>query len=235
MIYTPVSAVAQGKDLYSRLEHYCFSKLIERGQILAPISNDASSALQRCFPNRRGPFPVVPCGIETEIFSLPEGAASKEIFPRRLALTTPYFLHVGVLLDRKNPAGLIQAMGRVIRTGHNQVSLVCVGPYSSFPAVRDQVLQLAHKEGIGSAVQILGEVSENDLAWLYRNSLGLIFPSFVECFGIPAAECLASGTPCVVSRAGALPDVAGDYGILVDPHNSVEIADGMLRLLDDAS
>jgi|GEM_PF-1024218 len=226
------NAVAQGRDLYGALERYRFLRTIKRCQVLVAISDFTQNDLQRCFPERKGPFPVVRCGIEVEDFKMAR-EGNRESLRQRFDLSGSYFLHVGVLLERKNPAGLIKAMGKVVHTGHAEVRLVCVGPYQAFPATRERVVRLAQEQEIESAVQIIGDVCEEDLACLYQNALGLIFPSFGEGYGIPAVECLASGTPCVVSKAGALPEAVGPYGILVDPSNPEDIASGMLRLLED--
>lgn len=228
-------AALQNHDIYGVIERYRFSKLIERCQVLVPISNFTRDDLERCFPKRSGPFPVVECGIEVEAFNRHDEMMTDDTIRERFGLSGSYFLHVGVLLDRKNPVGLIQAMAKVIRRGHSDISLVCAGPYQSFPTTKERVIELAREEGIETSVRIIGDVGLQDLAHLYRHALGLVFPSFGEGFGLPAIECLASGVPCVVSRCGALPEVVGDFGILVDPHSDEEVADGMLRLLDDSS
>ena len=42
-------------------------------------------------------------------------------------------------------------------------------------------------------------------------------PSLYEGFSLPAVEHMASGTPLVASRTGALPEVTGDAAVLVEP------------------
>ena len=91
--------------------------------------------------------------------------------------------------------------------------------------------------GIGSAlianriytetgVRYLGHVDERTLSALYEAAGALAFPSLYEGFGLPLLEAMAHGVPCVVGNAGALPELAGDAALLVDPEDvgAIEVA-----------
>jgi glycosyltransferase involved in cell wall biosynthesis len=73
----------------------------------------------------------------------------------------------------------------------------------------------------------VGEVSDDELAALYRGARALVFPSLYEGFGIPVLEAMASGTPVVTSRGGATAEVAGGAAVLVDPLDVDVIAAGI--------
>ena len=73
----------------------------------------------------------------------------------------------------------------------------------------------------------VGEVSDEELAALYRSARVLVFPSLYEGFGIPVLEAMASGTPVVTSRGGATEEVAGGAAVLVDPLDVAAIAAGI--------
>ena len=64
-------------------------------------------------------------------------------------------------------------------------------------------------------VRLLGYVPDGELASLLSHLVALLFPSRYEGFGIPALEAMAAGAPVVCSRAGALPEVVGDAGVLL--------------------
>ena len=73
----------------------------------------------------------------------------------------------------------------------------------------------------------VGEVSDEELATLYRGARALVFPSLYEGFGLPVLEAMASGTPVVTSRGGATEEVAGGAAVLVDPLDVDSIAAGI--------
>jgi glycosyltransferase involved in cell wall biosynthesis len=87
--------------------------------------------------------------------------------------------------------------------------------------------------GLSKRVSFSGTVSDEALAGLYRGALGLVFPSLYEGFGLPVVEAMACGTPVITSTTTALPEIAGDAAILVDPLSINEIAEALSRLHDD--
>lgn len=89
------------------------------------------------------------------------------------------------------------------------------------------------EDSAGADVQFLGWVDQADLPVLYSLARCHLFPSVYEEFGIPVAEAMACGCPPVVSTTGALPEVAGNAGLLVDPFNPAAIADALERLHRD--
>ena len=75
-------------------------------------------------------------------------------------------------------------------------------------------------------------LSEKDLSRLYKSSDLLLFPSFYEGFGIPIIEAQAHGLPVITSNVTAMPEVAGDAALLVNPYNSDEILQAIEKLED---
>ncbi|HWL33971.1 MAG TPA: glycosyltransferase family 1 protein [Gaiellaceae bacterium] len=73
----------------------------------------------------------------------------------------------------------------------------------------------------------VGEVSDEELAALYRGARAFVFPSLYEGFGIPVLEAMACGAPVVTSRGGATEEVAGGAAALVDPLDAGAIAAGI--------
>ena len=68
---------------------------------------------------------------------------------------------------------------------------------------------------------------------LYRGAAALVFPSLYEGFGLPVAEAMACGTPVVTSNTTALPEVAGDAALLVNPESAEEISAAIYRVVSD--
>jgi glycosyltransferase involved in cell wall biosynthesis len=75
----------------------------------------------------------------------------------------------------------------------------------------------------------VGEVTDAELAELYRGARCVLYPSLYEGFGLPVLEAMACGTPVVTSRGTATEEVAGGAAVLVDPHDVEAIADGIAQ------
>jgi glycosyltransferase involved in cell wall biosynthesis len=82
-------------------------------------------------------------------------------------------------------------------------------------------------------VTIEGYVSNQRRAELYAGASLLVLPSLDEGFGLPALEAMALGVPVVASSRGALPEVLGDCGILIDPANVRDLADALEAVTTD--
>ena len=122
-------------------------------------------------------------------------------------------LFVGAVEPRKNP---LAALGAAASAA---LPLVVAGP------IRDQPLAEQLRRGGAS---LLGYVSREELAALYRAAECLVFPSRFEGFGLPVLEAMASGTPVVASDDPAIREVAGDAAVLVSVDR---LAEGIGRAL----
>jgi glycosyltransferase involved in cell wall biosynthesis len=88
---------------------------------------------------------------------------------------------------------------------------------------------------IRSRIDFVGAVPEAKLPSLYRGAEALIFPSLYEGFGLPVLEAMACGTPVVTANATAMPEVAGDAALLVDPNSVEQIARAMEQIVSDTT
>ena len=78
-----------------------------------------------------------------------------------------------------------------------------------------------------SKIHVLGFVENNDLVGLYNAATVFVMPSLYEGFGLPVLEALSCGCPVVTSKAGSIPEVAGDAAYYVDAKNINSIANGI--------
>ena len=88
-------------------------------------------------------------------------------------------------------------------------------------------------KGLAGEVHFLGFVPDEDLPALYNLALAEVYPSLYEGFGLPPLEAMACGLPAVVSNVASLPEVVGDAGLLIDPHDVDELTVAMWRILND--
>ena len=80
------------------------------------------------------------------------------------------------------------------------------------------------------AIDVPGYVSTAELNSLYDRARIFAFASLDEGFGMPVLEAMARGIAVVTSRRSALPEVAGDAALLVDPENAEEFAEALRSL-----
>jgi len=97
------------------------------------------------------------------------------------------------------------------------------------------IFELVKRHNLQNDVIFKGYVSESEKELLYQKAKLFVWPSFYEGFGLPVAEAMAHGTPVVTSNVSSLPEVAGDAGVLVDPHKPQDIARGMVEALSNKS
>jgi len=127
-----------------------------------------------------------------------------------------YVLAVGTLEPRKNLDRLVEA-GRHV---HTELRIVGARGWGGV-------------EVTGNGVRWLGEVSDAQLARLYRGAACVAYPSLYEGFGIPVLEAMACGAPVVTTRGTAMEEVADGAAVLVDAHDPAEIAAGIAQAVAD--
>ncbi|MCB0049455.1 MAG: glycosyltransferase family 4 protein, partial [Caldilinea sp.] len=142
-----------------------------------------------------------------------------------------FVLAVGTIEPRKNINGLLHAFAHLRQKyALDDVGLAIAGGKGW---LYDETLELIDKLGIGAGVHLLGRVPDEDLHRLYVAARCHIHPAYYEGFGLPPLEAMACGTPTIVSNVSSLPEVVGDAALLVDPHDTEEMAVAMHRLLTD--
>ena len=144
-------------------------------------------------------------------------------------LEKPYLLFVGCIEPRKNIPSLVSAYLQMPEPVRRDVDLIVAGP---FGWASEDVRGMLQSSGAG--VRYLGYVAEHDLPGLFRGAAALVYPSYYEGFGLPAAQAMAAGIPVIASAGSSLTEVVGDAGYLVDPASVDELREAMLRLITSA-
>lgn len=166
-----------------------------------------------------------------ERFDASPSAHDIDMVRERYQLHHPFVLYVGNIKPHKNLVRLIDAFAGLRRDGFPDLTLLIIGDeISKLPALRHAV----HSHKLHKHVRFLGFLSDETLAALYRMAAVFVFPSLYEGFGLPPLEAMASGTPVVTSNVSSMPEVVGDAAVLVDPHDTVDIKEGIKRVLTDA-
>jgi O-antigen biosynthesis alpha-1,2-mannosyltransferase len=136
-------------------------------------------------------------------------------------------LFVGAVQRRKNVARLVRAFERMPASWR----LTLAGAADGFGAAQE--LHAVESSPRKSAIDVLGYVTQTELDALYRRARIFAFPSLDEGFGMPVLDAMANSVPVITSSRSALPEVAGDAALLVNPEDTEEIAAALVRLASD--
>lgn len=139
----------------------------------------------------------------------------------------PYVLYVGTIEPRKNLDTLLDAWAQLKPSLRNEFDFLVAGPRGW---AADATFARVQREAT-----YLGYVPEAEMPGLFAGATLFVYPSLYEGFGFPVAQAMAAHVAVVTSDTSALPEVARDAAILVDPRSTAEIAAGITRLLESES
>jgi len=184
------------------------------GPILT-ASQSSREDICRDFRVRSGSVRVIPLGVDTRLFH----PRSSRVPGRVVAVASADSPVKGV-------GTLLRAFGKLV--AEREAQLIVVGR----PAPGGPTERLATELALGERVRFVHGISDTELAELVASAEIAVVPSLYEGFSLPAVEHMASGTPLVASRTGALPEVTGDAALLVEPGDAEELAAALRGLLD---
>jgi glycosyltransferase involved in cell wall biosynthesis len=139
-------------------------------------------------------------------------------------LGEPWFLWVGERRGYKNFGAALEAWADCREAASS--TLLCVGGGGFDAAERARLSAL----GVTERVRQLA-CDDGALRWAYEGAAGLLYTSLWEGFGLPVLEAMSLGCPVVASNRGAIPEVAGEAALLVDPEDRDCIRAAIARCL----
>lgn len=170
---------------------------------------------------------VVPWGVGPPFAPDPPPGEVDEVLLTRLRLPqTPLVLCPGAVRAKKGLERVLAGLARIAGRGERPPHIVVTGPDT--PDLR-RALGTASRLGLARWVATVGELSDADLAALYRLAALTCVLSHSEGFGFGVLESLACGTPVVVPAGSAQAEVAGEWGFAVDADDPDAVADAIRR------
>lgn len=216
----PVLSRRRWYSLLAKRRWYSFvrmqARVAHRCDPILTASQSSASDICRDFGVPAGAVRVIPLGVDTRLFH-PRPAPR---VPGRIVAVASADSPV------KGVSTLLRAVAKL--TAEREAQLTVVGKPSSGGPTERLVSDLA----LGDRVRFVTGISDEELAELCASAEIAVVPSLYEGFSLPAVEHMASGTPLVASRTGALPEVTGDAAVLVEPGDPEELAATLRDLLD---
>ena len=192
-------------------------KVARRLPTLLTVSENSADDIRTAFGIESERIHTIPLGVNTEMFA-----------PRQAERVAGRIVCVASAdAPLKGVPTLLEAVAK-LRT-EREIELVLVSKLAPGGATEKLIDELA----IGDVVRTVSGIDDSELADLLASAEIAAVPSLYEGFSLPAVEAMSCGTPLVASRAGAIPEVVGDAGLLVPPGDSEQLAAGLAALFDD--
>ena len=181
---------------------------------LITVSESSKRDICRDFRVRPEHVHIIPLGVDTRVFRPREAAR----VPGRIIAVASADSPI------KGIATLLRAVGKLVTD--TDAHLIIVGKPA--PATERLAAQLS----LADRVTFTHGLGDEAFSALLASAETAVVPSLYEGFSLPAVEHMASGTPLIASRTGALPEVTGDAAVQVTPADSEELAAVLRRLHD---
>ena len=129
-----------------------------------------------------------------------------------------------------------------MKTTHNKIMLLLKSYLNQYPDQRfvviggdgdakPELMELIGHLKIEENIIFTGPLNNSEIVNWMNRSKTYVQISDTETFGVSIGEAMSCGTPVVVSKMGAIPELVGDCGIYVDHNNPESVADGIISVL----
>lgn len=221
----PVVLTLHGSDATLARKGGVWKRLLDAGVARATrvvvVANEQAAYL-RASGSLATPPAIIPSGVD--------GSLLERVRAPRSAGAPFTFILAGRLVAAKGVRDLMEAFVRIART-HEEARLVFTLSGPEEGALRERALAA----GLGERVRFHGGTLTNAEALdAIARADALVLPSYGEGSPLSVTEALALGTPVVGTRVGAVPELLGSDGLVVDPGDIAGLARAMSRLLEDA-
>jgi glycosyltransferase involved in cell wall biosynthesis len=145
-----------------------------------------------------------------------------------------YILFLGTLEPRKNIGLLLDVFERLIARGpraNGSIPRLRMAGGAS-PDAREWIDRVS-RPPLAVHAEYLGYAPHDDRERLYAGARALVLPSLDEGFGLPVLEAMSAGVPVIASNRGALPEIVGGGGTLLDPLDRDAWVAAIERVVDD--
>ncbi len=205
-----------------------FPKFARNATRLATVSEYSRQDIIRSFGISSDKVDVVFSGNNPAYRPLPEEQQGE--VRRKYTGGSAYFLFVGLIHKRKNLDNIFRAFDIFKDRGSDSTKLVVVGDKKWWAGeIEDTYLKMSHRDD----VLLLGRQPLDVVCELTASAIAMVYTSLFEGFGLPIVDSFNAHVPILTSNVTAMPEIAGDAAILVDPNSPEQLAEAMCNLHQD--
>lgn len=204
-----------------------FESGLRRASLILTDSAFVKRELMDVFGLRPELIVSVPLGVEP-LFRPQSADETLAVLNSHSLVHGQYLLAVGTLEPRKNLQVALQAFMQLPPAIRQHYPLVLVGMKGWHTSALEEQIAPMLRSG---EVRQMGYMLREELATVIAGALTLIYPSIYEGFGLPPLEAMACGVPVIASDISSLPEVVGDTGLLINPHDTEAVAQAIQGLV----
>ncbi|MBD2197808.1 MULTISPECIES: glycosyltransferase family 4 protein [Calothrix] len=217
------------QELAWRTKYY--AKAIDKSEAIIVSFNHIKQDLVKFFglPERK----VHVCPLPYQKIDLPHpGDEDKLIYQQKYSQWNNFLLYPAQTWEHKNHLALIKALELIKDKFGRIIHIVCTGKKNPafFPVIEDYL----KNSQVANQVHFVDIVPETELHWLYKNCSLVVIPTLYEAGSFPLLEAMYLGTPVICSAVTSLPETIDDTRFIFDPLNIEQIANLILKILDDS-
>lgn len=205
--------------------------IIDKSQGILTVSEFSKKDILRFFPIDESKIFVTPLAADSKYKPLHKDSC-KSILKDKYNINKKFILYLGGFSERKNVHSLITAFSNIYYDLNEEYNLVIVGSYKDDS---QYLIKLRDKLNMTDKIIFTGFAPDEDLPIFYNGCEVFVYPSLYEGFGLPPLEAMNCKTPVITSNLTSIPEVVGDSGILINPHNIIELESSIVEILNDDS
>lgn len=208
------------------------AQIVDQADRIICCSQSTINDLKHYFPVKEGQVRLVYQGVNKNVFyplKDPVRQQARQALTKR-GIPESFLLFVGTIEPRKNLQNLFLAFSILKKSNKFKGKLVVSGMKGWMVEGLEEVIK---KFSLTNDVIFPGYVSDDELRALYNLCEAFVFPSFYEGFGFPIVEAFSCGAAVITSNVSSCPEIAADAALTVNPYNPDEIADAVVRIIDD--
>jgi glycosyltransferase involved in cell wall biosynthesis len=208
---------------------FLYPRTMRAARWILCVSKSTRDKLVQIYPEVFHKTIILASGVE-DIYKTKTEAPAKQLIRSRLGLPESYILYSGSSGETKNIPRMIQAYARLRHRNPEAQTFKFVLDLTGDLSGINEIRNLIRQFGIEKEVILFTGMNADERHVLFEDAGVLFIASTEEGFGFPLLKAQLAGVPVVAADSGALPEICGEGGLLVDP----EDIDEMTTMLDQA-